>query len=100
MLVLQLLKYTLAFFGWMIIGRVVISLITGGRRNLMVDFFIRFTEPFYLITGAIFPFARVSPEKEGTAWARIGGCIPFFALLLIQLLWIVLYTISRLIGIM
>jgi len=98
MLVIKFVKYTLAFFSWMIIGRVLLTLLVGGRRNLMVDFFVRFTEPFYIITGKFLPFTQVSPEKEGTVWARIGGMKPFFALVLIQILWVAIYAIVKQIG--
>lgn len=97
-MVIKYVKYTLAFFSWMIIGRILLMLLVGSRHNVMVDFFVRFTEPFYKITRTVFPFTRVSEEREHTAWGRIGGWTPFFALLLIQVLWIVIYSLAKLTG--
>jgi hypothetical protein len=78
--------YTLYFFRWMVIGRVLVLLLSGGRRNVLVDFFVRFTQPLIEIVRKIFPFTRVPPEKQGTAWGLMDGLVPFVT---IALLWLI-----------
>lgn len=58
--ILQFVNFTLSFFMWLIIGRIMITLLIGNRQNFMVSFFVRFTEPFYKITRKLFPFAKES----------------------------------------
>ncbi len=97
-LFVQLVNFTLSFCMWLIVGRVLVTLITGGRDNFMVSFFVRFTEPFYRLTAGIVPFARVSPEREGTTFARIGGCIPFYAIALIIVARILFFIVMKQLG--
>lgn len=82
----QILNYTLAVFMWLIIGRVILSLFIQNTQNFMLAFFIKFTEPMYRITRTLLPFAQVSPEKRGTVWEFIGGCIPFFSVVIVIIL--------------
>ena len=79
-----LFAYTIKFVNWLVIGRVAVLLLAGGRRNMIVDFFVRFTQPLYDAVKKLFPFTRVPPEKQGTGWGHIDGLVPFVA---IALLW-------------
>jgi len=81
-----ILGYTLYFFRWLIIGRVLVLLMAGGRQNVLVDFFVRFTQPLYDLVKKLFPFTRIPPEKQGTGWGRIDGLVPFVT---IALLWLI-----------
>lgn len=78
--------YTLFFFRWLVIGRVAVTLLAGRRTNVLIDFFIRFTQPLYNAVRKVFPFTRVPPEKQETTWGLIDGLVPF---VLIALLWFV-----------
>jgi hypothetical protein len=78
------LAYTIKFFHWLVIGRVAVLLLAGERRNVIVDFFVRFTQPLYSAVKRLFPFTRVPPEKLGTGWGHIDGLVPFVT---IALLW-------------
>lgn len=75
--VVQLINYTLAVIMWLIIGRLLLTPFVGNKRNFMMDFFIRFTEPVYNVTRRILPFAK-------------GGWVAFFTLLIIVILRFVL----------
>jgi hypothetical protein len=77
-------SYTTKFLSWLVIGRVAVLLLAGGRRNIIVDFFVRFTQPLYDAVKKLLPFTRVSQEKQGTGWALIDGLVPFTT---IALLW-------------
>ena len=76
--------YTIKFLIWLIIGRVAVLLLVGERRNMIVDFFVRFTQPLYAAVSKLLPFTRVAPEKKGTAWGHIDGLVPFVT---VALLW-------------
>jgi hypothetical protein len=76
--------YTIKFVNWLVVGRVAVLLLAGERRNIVVDFFVRFTQPLYTIVKKLFPFTRVPPEKQGTGWGHIDGLVPFVT---IALLW-------------
>jgi hypothetical protein len=76
--------YTIKFMNWLVIGRVAVLLLAGERRNIIVDFFVRFTQPLYNAVKKLFPFTRVPPEKMGTGWGQIDGLVPFVT---IALLW-------------
>ncbi len=54
---LQLVNAALSLFIWLIVGRVLLTLITGGHRNFFSDLFVRATEPIYRITRALLPAA-------------------------------------------
>jgi hypothetical protein len=88
--VFQILNYTLSFVMWMILGRVVVTLISAAKDNVISGLFRKVTEPIYQVVRTIVPFAVVPPEKQGTMWGAIGGCIPFFSFLFIMILRIVL----------
>ena len=89
-IVFQLINYTLSFLMWMILGRVVVTLISAAKQNLILGLFQKVTDPVYNVVRAIVPFAEVPPEKQGTMWAAIGGCIPFFSLFFIVFIRIAL----------
>lgn len=92
--IIRFVNFTLAFLMWLVIGRVLITLLVGpSRPNVMVGFFVKFTEPLYRLTRRLFPFALVPSEKAGSAWARIEGCIPFLAVLLIMIARILVITL-------
>ena len=84
--VFQLINYTLSFLMWMIVGRIIVTLITAGKQNFIIGMFRKITDPVYNVVRVIVPFASVPPEKQGTMWAAIGGCIPFFSFFLIVFL--------------
>jgi hypothetical protein len=84
-IIYYVLAYSLQFFMWLVIGRVAIILLSAGKRNLLVDFFIRFTNPIYGVVQKMLPFTRVSEEKKNTMWGFIDGATPFVT---IALLWL------------
>lgn len=88
--VFQLINYTLSFLMWMILGRVVVTLISAAKENVIAGMFRKVTEPVYAVVRTIVPFAVVPPEKQGTMWGAIGGCIPFFSFFFIVVLRIAL----------
>lgn len=88
--VFQLINYTLSFLMWMILGRVVVTLISAAKENVIAGMFRKVTEPVYAVVQTIVPFAVVPPEKQGTMWGAIGGCIPFFSFFFIVVLRIAL----------
>lgn len=88
--VFQIINYTLSFVMWMILGRVVVTLISAAKDNVISSLFRKVTEPVYAVVRTIVPFAAVPPEKLGTMWGAIGGCIPFFSFFFIMILRIVL----------
>ena len=81
-----LIAYTLQFFLWLVIGRVAILLLSAGKRNFLVDFFIRFTDPLYGVVRKMFPFTRVPDEKRSTMWGAIDGMLPFVTIVFLWLL--------------
>ena len=86
----QIINYTLSFLMWMILGRVVVTLISAAKENVISGLFRKVTDPIYIMVRAIVPFAEVPPEKQGTMWAAIGGCIPFFSFFFIVFLRVAL----------
>lgn len=82
----QIINYTLSFLMWMIAGRVVVTLISAAKQTFILGLFQKVTDPVYRAVRAIVPFADVPPEKKGTLWDAIGGCIPFFSLFFIVVL--------------
>lgn len=85
-IIYYVISYTLQFFLWLIIGRVAILLLSAGKRNFLVEFFIRFTDPIYGVVRKLFPFTRVPEDKRNSMWGIIDGTLPFFT---IALLWLV-----------
>jgi len=85
-IIYYIIAYTMQFFLWLVIGRVAVLIIGGGRRNVLVDFFINFTQPIYNFVQTIFPFIRVPEEKRNSGWGVIDGMVPFVAIIFIWLL--------------
>jgi uncharacterized protein YggT (Ycf19 family) len=52
---IQLANYTLSFLMWMIVGRGLLRLIIGERRNLMMLAFVKVTEPVFGLTRRVLP---------------------------------------------
>jgi hypothetical protein len=86
----QAINYTLSFFMWMIIGRVIVTLLTGGGQNFITGLFQKITDPVYRVVRMIVPFADVPQDKQGTMWWKIGGCMPFFSIFFIIVIRIAL----------
>jgi hypothetical protein len=58
---------------WMILGRVILAAIIRNKQNIVLNAFIRITEPVYRIIRSIMPFAKES-------W------IPFLSILVILII--------------
>jgi len=82
-LVGQLLNFTLSFFLWMMLGRLVLGLLTGGRTNFVTETFRRATLPVFVAVRWITP-ASVSDRH-----------IPVLSLPLLVALRILLLPILR-----
>lgn len=80
--IVQIVNYTLALFMWLIIGRYILFLLTGGGKGFMMDFFVKFTDPAFRITRRIFPFLR-------------EGIIPLATIILIILIRISIMIIFK-----
>lgn len=78
--IIQIINYTLSFLMWMILGRIILTLMIGNRDNVMMRAFIKITEPVYRISRKIVPFAKES-------------CIPAFSIVLIIALRLALILI-------
>ncbi len=78
--IVQILNYTLALFMWLIIGRYLLILLTGGRQGFMMDFFVRFTDPLYRMTKRLLPFLR-------------DGIVPLATIILIIMMRILVLVI-------
>jgi uncharacterized protein YggT (Ycf19 family) len=53
---IQFANYSLSFLMWMIIGRSLLRLIIGDRRNIMMLAFVKVTEPVFALTRRVLPF--------------------------------------------
>ena len=78
--VVQMINYTLSFLMWMIVGRGILELVIGNRRNIMLLAFVKITELVYRVTQKILPFSR---GKWVPVWS-------FFLLALIRVAMIIL----------
>jgi YggT family protein len=79
--IVQFINYTLSFFMWMIIGRAILTLISGGRTTFLTGLFAKITDPVYRITKKVLPFAK-------DTW------LPFLAIVLIIVLRLLLIIVS------
>ncbi len=86
--------YTLQFFMWLVIGRVAAQLVIRDPGNMILNMFIRFTDPLYNLIKKIFPFSRVSEGKKQTTWGYLDGFVP---IILILGIYIVLRPLIRII---
>lgn len=66
---------------WLVIGRVAGQLVIRNPNNVILNTFIRFTEPLYNLIKKIFPFSRVSEEKKQTTWGELDGFVPVILVL-------------------
>ena len=89
-----IIDYTLQFAMWLVIGRVASQFILRNPNNFVVSLFVRVTEPLYILTKKIFPFARVSENKKDTVWGYLDGCIP---LVIIFGIYVILRPLVRII---
>jgi hypothetical protein len=60
-IVLLVIRYTLDFFLWFMIGRVVLRLLSGGKQTFFTELFRRATFPVYWLVRKITP-ASVGDE--------------------------------------
>ena len=88
------IDYTLQFVMWLVIGRVAAQMVIRNPNNIILNMFIRFTEPLYNFIKKIFPFSRVPEEKKQTTWGYIDGFVP---VILILGIYIVLRPLIRII---
>lgn len=60
---IQFVNYTLALGMWLILGRAVLGILTGGRPSPIQTLFERFTDPVFSLTRRLLPFvaARWTP---------------------------------------
>jgi hypothetical protein len=77
-LITYILFVTVQFFFWFMLGRIVLALLTGGKRNFFTDLFALATFPvFWLVR-------RITPASVG------DGHIPILSLPLLLTLLILL----------
>jgi len=81
-IIFQIINYTLSFAMWMVLGRIILTLIIGNRQNIMLAAFVKITEPVFRATRVILPFAKES-------------CIPFLSVLFIVILRVMLIIIFK-----
>ncbi|MBI5100396.1 MAG: YggT family protein [Nitrospirae bacterium] len=73
--------YTLQFFMWLVIGRVAAQVVIRNPNNVILNMFIRFTEPLYNLIKKIFPFSRVPEAKKNSTWGLLDGMVPIILIL-------------------
>jgi uncharacterized protein YggT (Ycf19 family) len=73
-LIAQLVNFALSLFFWLIIGRAVLGILSGGRSNFFTDLFRRGTDPVFALV------RRITPEFIP------DGSIPALSLLLLVVL--------------
>ena len=61
-LVAELVNFALAFVFWATLGRILLTLMSGGRDNFFLGVLRKATDPFYAVV------RRVAPER----WVPIG----------------------------
>lgn len=54
-LIFEIVNYVLAFFLWMMLGRIALALISGGRRTFFTGVFEKATAPAYYVVRRITP---------------------------------------------
>jgi uncharacterized membrane protein len=65
--ILQAVNYTLSFLMWMVLGRIVLALILGGKENFMTGIFAKITDPLYRLVLKIMPFVK----ERAVPWVTI-----------------------------
>lgn len=73
----QFINYTLSFLMWMILGRILLTLMIGNRDMIFARLFQKVTEPVYLVVRKALPFMKES-------------CVPAVSVVVIILLRLVL----------
>lgn len=73
----QFINYTLSFLMWMILGRILLTLMIGNRDMIFTRLFQKVTEPVYQVVRKALPFVKES-------------CVPAVSVLVIILLRLVL----------
>jgi YggT family protein len=79
--IIQIINYTLSFFMWMIMGRAVLTLISGNRTTFLTGMFAKITDPVYRLTKKVMPFA-------GERW------VPVLSIVLIVILRLLLIILA------
>ena len=51
----QLLNFALALVFWATLGRILLTLITGGQDNFFIGVLRKATDPFYALVGRVIP---------------------------------------------
>ena len=82
--VAQLVNFALSLFLWLIVGRFVLELLVGGRRNFFTDLFRRGTDPVFSLV------RRVTPRSVSDRY------IPWVSVVLLVALRLMLYPMLRL----
>ena len=77
--VIQFVNYTLALGMWLILGRAVLGILTGGRPSPIQTLFDRFTFPLFALTRRAMPFV-------GERWAPLAALLVLGALRLALIL--------------
>ncbi len=80
--IIQIVNYTLSFLMWMILGRMLLALIVGNRKNILTGLFEKITEPVFKVMRKMLPFAN---ERH----------IPWLSILLIVIIRIAIIIISQ-----
>ena len=78
----QFINYTLSFLMWMILGRILLTLMIGNRDMIFARLFQKVTEPVYLVVRKALPFMKES-------------CVPAVSvvvILILRLALIILFT--------
>ena len=72
-LLARVANFALALLMWMIIGRAMLGLLTGGRPSPVQVLFDRATLPLFALTRRVFPFV-------GARWAPLAALLALGAL--------------------
>ena len=78
---LQLANYTLSFLMWMIVGRALLTLVTGGRETIVTLAFVKVTEPVYAVTRKVLPFAAAGAVPALSFLLLVAARVALFLLL-------------------
>ena len=54
-LLAEVVNFTLAFFFWMMLGRIVLGVLSGGRTTFFTELFLRGTYPVFFVVRRITP---------------------------------------------
>ena len=79
--IIQAVNYTLSFLMWMVLGRIVLTLMLGGTQNFMTGIFAKATDPLYLLVRKIMPFVK----ERAVPWVTI------LLIIIIRLLLVIIF---------